>query len=162
MKEAELNTIISKSLNRYEKGWGFKIPDPSYGEGTQRCFDGFGAFNRKPLYFETKLIKGVYSFNLNRIEEHQWKHLCNLKAYLPNALCLVPVGFYIPRKTTYILWFNIETLVDLTFKEKGSILKKELETYIQNGLYLEVKTEKINDKRVKYVQNIDRLEEVII
>jgi penicillin-binding protein-related factor A (putative recombinase) len=162
MKEQELNTIINKSINRYQNGWNTKIPDPAYGQGVQLPFDHFGVFNGKPLYMESKLIKGIYSFNFNRIEEHQFNNLMWLKSHIKDALCLVPIGFYVPRKTTYVLWFDILTIESLTKQGKTSILKKELERYIEQGMFLEIKSEKIQEMRVKYVQDIERLEEVII
>lgn len=162
MQESELNTIINKSIARYERGLAEKIPDATQGMGTKRPFDSFGAFNEKALYMEVKLIKGIYSFNFNKIKDHQFINLLAYKKYIDNSICIVPVGFYKPRKFLYILWFDISTIYDLTKKGKKSIVKQELQNYINQGKFLEVKSEKIGDKRCKYVQDIERLEEVII
>jgi hypothetical protein len=162
MKESELNTIISRSIDRYSKGWCHKIADPIGGKGIQNPFDGFGGINDKSLYYELKLIKGIYSFNFNEIAPHQWNNLLWFNENIKNSLSLVGIGLYIPRKITYMLWFNISTLYDWFIQDKTSVKKKEIESYINKELYLPIQIEEINGKRIKYVQRIEQIEEVLI
>ena len=75
MNEVNLNSIINRSIGRMDGAFNHKISDPSGGMGSQNPFDGFGIINGKPLYYEAKIIKGgIYSFNFNKIEVHQYKN----------------------------------------------------------------------------------------
>lgn len=165
MKESNLNTIIQKSLNRV--AWGFKIPDPMHGTGIQNPFDLVGVYNHKPLYIESKLIKQEYtSFNFNRIEDHQIRNLTFLKSYLPDSLCLIAVGYYVPRKLFDVFFFDIDTILNLKSQGINSLKKKNMLQLHQDGLYLPIEYEKIEVgdgiKRVQYLQNFTNLEDKVV
>ena len=167
MKESQLNVTLKNSFINYG-GWCHKISDGVGGIGIQNPFDIFGIINNKPLYQETKLVKGLYAFNFNRIEKHQFENLTFIENLLSKTIpdkfySLIVVGFYKPRKFFYVMFFNIKTLNE--FKKSGimSIKKKELQKYIEEGKYLSVvwETDKTG-KRKQFVKDINRIDEVII
>jgi len=165
MKESNLNTIIQKTLNR--KNWGFKIPDPMHGTGIQNPFDLVGAYHGKPLYIESKLIKTEHlAFNFNKIEDHQIRNLRYLAESLKESICLVAVGYYVPRKLFNVFFFDIKTILNLKSQGVNSLKKKSITQLYQDGLYLPIEYEKIevggSVKRVQYLQNFEQLEEKVI
>ena len=128
MKESDLNTIINNSFK--EIGFSHKISDPIGGYGIQNPFDGFSVIKDKNIYWETKLIKNEYgSFNFNIIEDHQIKALTQIKNENKNNICLILVGYYIPRKLFEVFAFDIELMNELKSKGKNSLLKKEIMLY---------------------------------
>ncbi len=168
MNEATLNTIIGRSVRRL----GYTYHKMSDESSDQKPFDGFGVLNNKPLYVESKLIKkGMYSFNFNKIEGHQYENLKNitdsLDLEIPDKFyTLYAIGFFKPRDFFRILFFNHKTIEYLKLKGKESILKKELEDYINRGLFLEICYEKVHfgnkEKRIQYVNGLEKIDEVII
>lgn len=152
MKEADLNRIITRTLRR--DAWGFKIPDGREGIAVQNPFDVFGAIQGNPLYMESKLIKGgLYAFNFKKVESHQWKALLDLKAELPEALCLIAVGFWEARKRFQVMFFDVSFLDGLR-NNYTSILRKDLQRYELYGMFLNIETVKENGKRVQYVTDL--------
>lgn len=168
MKESQLNTILSRSLNKLDNGWFHKIADPLHGTGIQNPFDGFGVLNEKPIYIESKLIKnGIYAVNFNRIEEHQIANLNEINQMLQDksSLCLIAVGFYQPRKLNEIVFFSIDYILYLKKKGIKSIKKKELLKLREKGHFLKINYVKgIDGKRRQYIdlEKLARLEEYLI
>lgn len=160
--EATLNSILDRSFKRIE--FHNKIQDAVGGKGLQRPFDCFGTYDGKPLYYETKLLKKYEAFSFSRIEDHQEANLklIHKKLNVPNYTLIV-LGIYIARKEFKVLFFDSEYIWKL--KESGikSIKKKELLELVDKNMFLEIKSEKeYNNKYVKYIQNLDKIKEVII
>lgn len=169
MKEKEFNTILKNTFHR-EK-FGFKISDFAGGNGIQNPFDGFGLYNNAPLYWEAKLIKGgIYSFNFKIVEQHQKKNLTifseSLKKTCAVSYSLVIVGFFQPREFFYCMFFHIDTINKEIRNKRISYKRKDLQEFMKKDKFLEIKYEKViengKEKRKMFVQDIDRLKDVII
>ncbi len=132
MKESEINRIVNLSFSRY---FSHKISDPMGGHGIQNPFDGFSVIPNRPVYWESKLLKGYQAFSFKRIEEHQIANLKLIKELLPTAECLIILAVYEPRRFLDFFFFDIQTLLTkmenslsykkvelLEMKEKGHLL----------------------------------------
>lgn len=142
MKENQLNTIINNSIKT--KGFSHKIADPRGGSGIQNPFDGFSVMGEQNIYFESKLLKPLKSFNFNSIEEHQEKNLNLIKQHNKENICLYFVGAFEPRKYLYIFVLDSELISFLKKEGKNSILKKEFTSIIEYNKMIIV--EKIKGK----------------
>lgn len=163
MIEADLNTIIKNSIK--EKGWCHKISDQGGQAYTENPFDLFGVYEGKPIYIESKLIKGgIYSLNLDRIEEHQYKNLNEIKEVLTvENYCLYAVGFYKPREMKIVMFFDSDYVWKEKQNGKKSFLKKELEEFYNQGKYYSIKSILEEDgKRHERIIDFDNLKEKII
>ena len=128
MTEADLNHDIGKSLTLY-----YKIPDDgsSVGIGGKRPFDGFGALNGRPVFWEAKLLKSFESFNFKKLKSHQIQNLIDYKKEIPNAFCLFVIGVIVsPRKVRLYVWSSLNDLLEIQKRkeEKNNIKAKELLT----------------------------------
>lgn len=115
-------------------GWAYKIPDPgqeSACSSGKRPFDGFAYFEGwGDFYFESKLSKHkLEAFSLDRVEDHQYKNLLELKRLGANTGVIL--GFWIPRKEYCFFVFDPEFLNSLK-RTRKSILGKELKWYKDN------------------------------
>lgn len=143
MKEKDLNRVIVSSLK--DIGFAHKISDDAQNfTGTsKKPFDYFAVTEDFTVYGESKFIKGIYSFNFNRLEEHQIEALTEIatktEMYDSTVLPVVSIGFWEPHKFLFIIFFHIKTINSLIDAGTNSIKKKELERIIENGKYLEVK-----------------------
>lgn len=129
MNESYYCTIIKNSLIN-GNNLCYKIPDPSglYSSTIQRPFDLFGSYNNKPLYIEVKFMKGLKSFNLKNIKDHQIENLLLYKNKIENSECWIILGCYVkPRDNRIYIFKDIE---DIKSRRDNcrNILKKELET----------------------------------
>lgn len=133
--EAEFNTIVTKSLD-----WGFKIPDTGnsvmYAPKNRLPFDGFGAVNGKPVYFESKYLSTVRAFNFNRLEDHQIENLLKLKELMPDALVLFLICVDFGRGDKRVFFFRDMDYVNQRKMAKDSITKKE---FLARRNYVKIK-----------------------
>lgn len=137
--EASLNTILANSFSELTECRAHKIADPKGGLGIQNPFDHFGVFNGKPLYSESKILKKIEAFNFNKIEEHQYENLNFYQnALRGNCYTLVFLGIYIPRKMKVIIPFDFGFIYHTRLSGKKSFLKKELEFFLEKGLFLPI------------------------
>lgn len=144
MNEKDLNRTIVRSLN--ELGWGYKISDDAQNfTGTvKKPFDYFGCTDDFFIFGESKLVKGLYSFNFNRIQPHQFESLnkvrssANLLDYI-NCHALVTVGFWESRKFFYVLFFDIWAIKSLINCGKNSLTKKDIQILIDNNCHMNIK-----------------------
>ena len=162
MNEAKLNTIIQNSL--LKTSWGVKIPDPQGGRGVQLPFDGFGTLVGLPIYFETKIQKDYSAFSFNRIEEHQRRNLLKIKNTLDiEHLNLVILGIWENRKSFRLFFFDAPSLFKLQDSGVKSIKKVELESFVEKGYYLNIKSEKDTlGKSKQYIQDLHLIKDKII
>jgi len=124
--EQEVCSIFNKSLKLC-----FKIPDPSgdFAHTIERPFDHFGAYNRKPLYVETKFLRGMQSFNLQgKIQDHQMKWLLDFKEQVDDAECWIVLGINVARGDQRLYIWRVLKEVSTRRINKDNFLKKELET----------------------------------
>ena len=126
--EQELCTIIKNSVVSYG-GVCWKIPDPTgaFAQTVPRPHDLFGAIDNKPLYIEAKFMKGLSSFSLQAIADHQIQSLLELKKQLPEAECWIVLGVKIPRANRVYVFKDIE-IINSRRNLKMNFLKKELES----------------------------------
>jgi len=152
MNEQQLNTIINNSFKKI--GFSHKIADPVGGMGVENPFDGFSILPGKPVYWESKLLKGYKAFNFQLIKQHQYDNLIVIKNLLPDSYCLIFVGVFVPYKYFDLYAFDIEFIKYLREeKHKKSILKKELYEYKRINRYAEIKKDK-NGKNRKYFSQL--------
>ena len=112
MHEKDFNTIVKTTLIN-EGGWAFKIPDPpkimmnNNKLPIKNPFDGFGILpNGRNIYWESKYIKGLHSFNLSIIEEHQIENLLKIKTLNKNNLCIILLCCNISPRDKRVFIFN--------------------------------------------------------
>jgi len=142
MNEAQSNTIFNNSLKQL--GFSHKIADPVGGYGIQNPFDGFSTVLNKNLYWEGKIIKGgIYSFNFNRIEKHQYDNLLQIKSQNDKNICIVNLAIWKSRSFFYFLLLDIKLIEYLITNNKNSLLGKELKVIIDNNIFLSVKKNKV-------------------
>jgi hypothetical protein len=162
MKESELNLIIKNTFNENE--FCFKIPDGREGIAIQNPFDLFGVIQGRPSYIESKLIKGgIYSFNFDKIEDHQFANLLKIENCIkvPHH-CLIAVGFYKPRELKIVMFFDFMYIWNEKQNGRKSFLKKELEVYYNNNMFLPIKSTLTNGKKSDRIIGIENLEGKII
>jgi hypothetical protein len=134
MKEATLNHDLI-SLFKGTGHFAYKIPDPVQAQvlsASKRPFDGLARFYPpvNDFYFETKLIKNsVKAFSLNRVEDHQYASLLQIKQ--SGGLTAVILGVWIPRQAYWFLCFDPEFLLGLVRHGKKSINKNEINFYCE-------------------------------
>lgn len=137
MHENDFNAAISKSLT-----WAFKIPDDgtSLAIGVKRPFDGFGALNGFPVYWEAKYLNSVRAYNFSSLKDHQIDNLIAIKKEIPYAKCLFIVG--VQWSARELRAYVFEDLHDIKKRktEKNSILAEELKNLTnfvvrKNGIF---------------------------
>ena len=134
--EAEFCTCIVKSLK--EIGTGYKIPDAcGTWVTTERCFDIIGRIGDKACYIEAKYNANPGSFNLKRIEPHQYKYL-NEFSQVKDSLSYIIFGMYYGRADTRSFIFDWNIMKKL-YEQGFSFHQKHLEKLpynpIKKGLF---------------------------
>jgi penicillin-binding protein-related factor A (putative recombinase) len=142
MEETDLNRIIAKSLH-----WGHKLPDPQGQEvytASKRPFDGFGVTPNHFVYFESKFMKGLESFNYkNRVEDHQWENLLDIKRINKLTTCVITLGIWAPRDFK-VMAFEANYLWDRMQKGIPSLKAKELQSLLDKNLFVKVEKDMID------------------
>lgn len=124
--ESSACTIIKNSF--IEQGhYLYKIPDPTgqYAATIKRPFDLIGRYNDKAVYIEMKYSSKLESFNIKRIEDHQYQNLIEFKK-IKNAICLVGLAVNVSSKDKRIYLWDVDEVYNRYLEEKN-YLKKELE-----------------------------------
>ena len=105
-------------------------------------------------YIESKLLKGYRAFNFNLIRPHQLSNLMQIYCMAldfhnsSNIFPLIVVGIWESRKYFDVYFFNIELIRELKKQGKKSILKKEFLKLREQGMYLPIKNEVIDVKKI--------------
>ena len=122
MTEAEFNTIVKNTLHE-EHGFGYKISDVGGAYAQRRPFDGIAMYSGRPLFWESKLQKGLKAFNLKELFDgtrgHQMETFDDINRYASRdcrPLLWVILCVYIPRAprvytvpyATLDQWYNKE------------------------------------------------------
>jgi hypothetical protein len=147
LKESNLNHDVASLFKDYG-AFAYKIPDVGRHDvlhSSKRPFDGFARFPPpvNDFYFESKLIKNyLRAFSLNRIEEHQWGNLLQIKRI--GGLTAIILGFWIPRNEYWFMCFDPGFLIGLSDQGKKSINKNELEYYCKKGYNISLKNKDID------------------
>lgn len=129
--EAEFCTCIVKSLN--EVGIGYKIPDATgTWVTTARCFDIIGRIGDKACYIEAKFNKSPSSFNLKRIEPHQYRYL-NEFCQVKDSLSFILFGMTYGRGDTRAFIFEWDIMKKL-YEKEFSFHQKHLEKLPYNPI----------------------------
>jgi len=142
MLEKDFNTIWNNMFKSI--GFSYKIPDPQKNQfGTisdsKRPFDIFSCAFGRNWYVENKLVKGgYYSFNFNRIEDHQWNNLQKIHNDNKNNITVFGIGFYEKRKIFDFIVLDLE-LAKYLKESQGSIKRKELLTLKENDMMITIK-----------------------
>ena len=121
MKESHLNTIIKNSLD-----WGFKIPDNPLGS-IPLCFDGFGVFRNKPVYWESKSLNKPQSFNFKYLKQHQIDNLLWLQSNIVISVSLFLIGVNYGRSQKRVYVFRDMDYIRRRKEANNNILKKEFD-----------------------------------
>jgi len=128
--ESQLNTLIKNSIVA-AGGWAFKIPDPSglsALQSIQNPFDGFGIMRGYPIYWESKYIRTLKSFNLQMIQDHQISNLCRIKELLTNiGEYWIVLGVKVNRGDNRVYIFRDVDEIRERREKRENFLKKELE-----------------------------------
>lgn len=131
-----MNRDITRLFNVH--GWAYKIPDPPASvalTASPRPFDGLAAFKGFDFFYESKLIKNkITAFSIARIEDHQFENLLRLREIGKETAIIL--GIWIARKNYQLLVFDPHFLYILKSK---SILKKQLEDYINMGFAIDMR-----------------------
>ncbi len=162
MTEAQSNTIFNNGLKQL--GFSHKIADPVGGYGIQNPFDGFSTVLSKSIYWEGKIIKnGIYSFNFNKIEKHQYSNLLQIKTENKDNICIINLAIWKSRSFFYFLLLDIKLIEYLITNNKNSLLGKELKVIIDNNMFLEVKNKKVIDIQsiLNYIIDIPMYQELL-
>ena len=132
-KESTFLTELGHSFReQYPSCWFYKIPDaPSAARFmAKRPFDAFLTLGNIPIAIEAKALNKLSAINYNLLEEHQKEALEEFESY-PGRHSFVFVNirqranvFEGIKQVNRLYIFNY-----LFLKEKGSILKKELDQY---------------------------------
>jgi penicillin-binding protein-related factor A (putative recombinase) len=125
--ESEVCTIIKNSF--IDQGnYLYKIPDPSssFSSTIKRDFDMFGRYGERPIYIEVKYLNGLQSFNLKRIEEHQFIALKEFKK-VKDSLCYIVLGVHVKFGDNRIYFWDVDYIYD-RYEKSENILAKELKT----------------------------------
>lgn len=128
MKESDINTIIVNSFGENDKYFSYKIPDPPKSVAriaTERPFDGF-TVRSKPIYFETKLLKGYQAFSFSLIKDHQLRNLDIIKRTNNEVESIIILAVWESRKYLDIYMFDILFILNRIRLGDKSVLKKEL------------------------------------
>lgn len=126
MNESEFCTIIKNSFES-QGNFLYKIPDPSssFNQTISRPFDLIGSLKGKPIAIEVKFLKGLQSFNLKRIEDHQIEALKKYRDSTNFALTKIMLGVHAGRGDYRIYCFDLAE-VEKRRNEERNYLKKEL------------------------------------
>jgi len=126
MSESVFCTILKNSFI-VQGHYLYKIPDPTgdFVFTIKRPFDLIGRYNTNAIYIEMKYSSSLQSFNLNRIDEHQYESLLEFKK-IQNAICLIGLGVNVSSKDKRIYLWGVEEVYKRHI-EKKNYLKKELE-----------------------------------
>lgn len=130
LKEYELNSIIKKSLD-----WAHKISDAGQIEHGKSPFDGFGRYKVQPVYWESKFLPEVKSFNFNRLEDHQLESLKETSK-IKDSLSLFLIGVVFGRNDIRVFIFRDLNYIENRKKEKRNILKKE---FLERTNFIKIK-----------------------
>lgn len=141
MKEKELNTLIVKN---FESAGGFahKLPDPMFTDDSgqrfnlKRPFDGFSVLNDWQYYYETKLLKDYQAFPFQKLSEHQIINLCLIDKNSAFVTPLIIIGIYLYRIGIDLFFIKPNMKA---WEMRCSIVKRQLEEFRDNGLYLPVR-----------------------
>lgn len=161
--EASLNTIIANSFSQLPLNRAIKISDPRGGIGIQNPFDHFGVYNGKPLYSESKILKKLESFAFSKIEDHQYENLSFFsKALSDKCYTLIFLGIYVPHKMKILMTFDFDFLYEQKLTGKKSFFKKELDAWIEKGMFLDINYKNIEGENGKMTRKeiISSLEEL--
>lgn len=146
MLEKDLNRIIVRSFNKDENSWAYKISDDAqqFSGTVQKPFDYFGIHNGLIFYGESKLVKGLYSFNFKRLEDHQIATLScisNLAKKQNNnsILPLVSVGFWKSHTFFNVVFIHIDAILKQIANSVFSIKKKSIICIFDRGMCLSIK-----------------------
>lgn len=129
MKNEEESCTILKNSIKEMGGIAIKIPDPTnaFQKTIARPFDLFGAFNNVPWYCEVKFQKGVKSFNLQRIDEHQIEFLCEFKTKISNSQCWIVLAIKVGRGDNRFYIFSDPFMIKKRRDKKENFIKKEID-----------------------------------
>ena len=106
--EAHACTILGNSIRLLSQGRAYKIPD-AQGDylSSSRIFDMMGAMFMHPWYCEVKFANGgLYSFDLQSIEDHQIENLLWYKRNVPGAWCWVVYAVNVKRGDSRVYVFD--------------------------------------------------------
>ncbi len=108
--------------------------------------------------------KSYGAFNFNKVEDHQWSNLLTIdRELIVKNYTLIILGIWESRKSFRVFFFDTKYLWDLKQSGVKSIKKKELEELVSLGKFLDIKSEiSYNNTRKQFIQDLKRLEEVII
>jgi penicillin-binding protein-related factor A (putative recombinase) len=125
--EAEVCRVLKTSF-LHQKHYLYKIPDPSndYNRTIKRDFDMFGRYKNKSIYIEVKFLNGFKSFDLKKIEAHQYIALLEYTK-IPNAICLIALGIRVSRMDNRIYFWKIQDIHNRILEQKN-FHKSELES----------------------------------
>ena len=125
--ESETCTILKNSLLLMNE-LCFKIPDPSnsFSSTIQRPFDMIASYKGNPVYIEVKYMKGLHSFNLQEIRDHQIENLINYKNKINNAECWIVLGINVKRGDNRIYIFKDIFEIEKRRLNKDNYKVKEL------------------------------------
>lgn len=128
MTESDYCTIFKNSLAAINEVC-FKIPDPSssFSSTIQRPFDMIGSWKTQPLYVEVKYMKGLHSFSLQDIKDHQIFNLLDYKQRIPTAECWIVLGCHVSRGDNRLYIFKDIYEIEKRRIEKLNYKKAELE-----------------------------------
>ena len=156
MQESDLNHDLV-SLFKAQGAMSWKIPDPNQVtvlNASKRPFDGFARFPPpvSDFWFESKLIKNkVQAFNPNRVEEHQFEALKQIKRN--GGHVAVILGCWIPRGDYWFMAFDVDFLfglggVSIKQKELLSLCEKNYNVSLRSRDIGSFKPEWLLDKLV--------------
>lgn len=121
--EAEACSIFKNALD-----FGHKIADSANGQNMNKSpFDIFGCWDNRPVYAEVKHLKGLQSFNLQSVADHQIEALLRAKNACSSALSWVVLAVSASRGDNRFYVFEAKEIASRRL-EKKNYLKKELET----------------------------------
>jgi penicillin-binding protein-related factor A (putative recombinase) len=144
MNEQTLNTIIKNSFSQ-DNNFAYKIPDPGASNAlstNKRPFDGFViGKNFGTVCWEAKFQRTYKAFSFSLIQPHQIENLTKISNFkLEKVFPLIILGVWESRKYFDIFLFDINYILNLTKREKKSILFKEL-LELKDNYAIEVKNQ---------------------
>ncbi len=142
MQEKDFNTLLKNSLNEY--GYAYKISDQGGEFGTIAKPSDLIFFGKNSCgLIEGKLIKGIYAFNFDRIEDIQWESLLKVSSIKKEYLGLLALYIFIPRKLKIVLFFDINFIKRYKEQNNKSFKQKDLKKFIENNLFVSVGSDKL-------------------
>jgi len=156
MVESDFNRILTHTVNHLPRSRAHKISDGAGGKAVQNPFDSFGILFGLPAYIESKYVKGLYAFNLSRIEDHQYDNLEFYGRELSESgiphYCLIPVFFYSPREMKRVLFFDFEFINSEHKKGVSSFKQKTIISWMEQGFFFDIKALKFLNEEGKEVR----------